>query len=97
MEIEIKTKKKRGYLSNFVNYRDWYNSHNMLWQREHMVRCQHCGKKFKPNSPNQKFCGEEDNPSCYKARNNSEMANGGWVRNYASCYLTTVRQKLGQV
>jgi len=76
-------KKKRGYLSNYANYRDWYVSHDLKWQKEHMFKCEHCGKKFIPSSPNQKFCGP-DNDSCFKARHDTTLANGQWVKKITS-------------
>ena len=89
---EVKTNTRRGYLSNFENYRDWYMSHSITWQREHMVRCEHCGKKFIPSSPNQKYCGPE-NPSCHTNRTDSKMANGMWVKNTPKTVLTPYAQK----
>ena len=85
--MEEKTKKKRGYLSNFSNYRDWFLSHDLKWQKEHMCKCEHCGKKFIPNAPNQKFCGPE-NESCYKARNDSSLSNGQWLKKMTSTLIT---------
>lgn len=91
--LGLKTKTKRGYLSNFVNYRDWFLSHDLTWQKKHMVVCQHCGKKFVPTAPNQKFCGP-DNPSCHDARTDSKMANGMWVKNTPMLSLTTYAEKI---
>lgn len=90
--MEEKTKKKRGYLSNFANYRDWYMSHDLKWQKDHRFKCEHCGKKFIPSSPNQKFCGPE-NESCYKARKDMGLADGQWVKKMTAEMLTSYHDK----
>lgn len=89
------TKTRRGYLSKFNNYRDWFMSHDALWQRKHMVTCEYCGKKFIPSAPNQKFCGPE-NPMCYNTRTDSKMANGMWIKNTPQFALTPYAQKVGR-
>lgn len=81
--METNTKKKRGYLSNYANYHEWYISHDLRWQKEHMVKCEHCGRKFVPTAPNQKFCGP-DKESCYQARHDTGLANGQWFKKMTS-------------
>ena len=87
-----KIKTKRGYLSNFNNYYDWFVSHTIKWQKEHMFKCEHCGKNFIPNAPNQKYCGPE-NGSCYKNRTDPSLSNGMWYKKATSVYLTPYKYK----
>ncbi len=87
-----KVKTKRGYLSSFNNYYDWFVSHDLKWQRDHMVRCQHCGRKFVPKSPNQKYCGPENN-MCYATRTDAKMADGMWIKNATKMQLVPFAEK----
>jgi hypothetical protein len=91
---EQEKKKKRGYLSNFANYREWFLSHDPRWQKEHMCKCEHCGRKFIPNAPNQRFCGP-DNNSCYAARNDATLGNGQWIKKMTANILTPYYEKNG--
>lgn len=90
--METEQTKKRGYLSNFKNYNEWFKSHDIIWQRKHLVKCKHCGKRFIPTAPNQKYCGPE-NPECYKQRNDPKLANGMWVKNVSAETLTSYKDK----
>ena len=88
----VEETKKRGYLSNFSNYHDWFVSHDAKWQKQHMFTCEHCGKKFIPNAPNQRFCGP-DNKSCYKERHDSNLVNGQWVNKISADVLIPYCEK----
>ena len=90
--MEEATKKKRGYLSKHVNYYDWFVSHDTKWQREHMPKCQHCGQKFIPTAPNQKYCGP-DNKSCFEARHDPKLADGQWLKNMTSDVLVPYHER----
>lgn len=86
--------KKRGYLANYKNYREWFDNQNPIWRGHHLHTCKHCGRQFIPNSPNQIYCGKEDKNGCYKERNNKNLMNGKWFK-FQSYVYTSFQEKQG--
>ena len=86
---EEHVKQKRGFLTNNLNYKDWFMSHDGEWIKEHLVTCTKCGCKFIPDAPNQKYCSDK----CFRATHESCFYDGTWVNKMDKRYLIPIAER----